>query len=183
LIFVLAFSGAVEAASPVRLQIVAQPGTVRQGGQVRIDVQFLGRNISRSPRCQSSRAVHLAALDSFAAGSITPAISVQPGVTHSADAVFQCRAPGRFRIIARSAGLVEAQTIVVGVPRGTSRIENWLVPSVLAAGNQTIQIFPTHPQQGLIANGRSRVGLKLVLRVPLRKENRWRFCSPPRRNR
>jgi hypothetical protein len=170
LILTLAFSGAVEAASPVRLQIVAQPGTVRQGGQVRIDVQFLGREYQQVPN-DANRVVQFTwqALDSVAAGSITPAISVQPGVTHSADAVFQCRTPGHFRIIARSAGLVEAQTIVVGIPRGTSRIENWLVPSVSAAGLETVQIFPPRPQQGLIANGRSRVGLKLVLGRPVEK--------------
>jgi hypothetical protein len=162
-------SSAIEAASPVRLQIVAQPGTVRPGGQARIDVQFLGREYQPVPN-DANRVVQFSfqALDPVAAGSITPAITVPPGATHSA-AVFLCRSPGRFRIVARSAGLVDAQTFVVGVPAGRSRMENWLVPSVHAASDLTVQIFPPHPQQGLIGNGHSRVGLKLVLGRPVQK--------------
>jgi hypothetical protein len=164
LLVVPLFAGMAQADSPVRLQIAAQPGTLRQGDKARIDVQFLGRDY-RQVANDANRVVQFTwrALDSLAAGNITPVISVPPGAAHSADAWFECRSPGRFLIMARSAGLVDAQTIVVGVPRGTSRIGNWLVPSVLAQSDPTVQIFPPHPQQGLIANGRSRVGLKLVL--------------------
>jgi hypothetical protein len=166
LMMVLAFTA--QAASPVRLQIAALPGTLRPGDRARIDVQFLGREYQPVAN-DANRVVQFSwqALDSVAAGNISTAISVPPGVAHSADGWFECRAPGHFRIIATSAGLVAAQTIVVGVPRGTSRIENWLVPPVSAAANLTVQIFPPHPQQGLIANGRSRVGLKLVLGRPV----------------
>jgi hypothetical protein len=163
LVLALSLAGTAQAASPVRLQIAVLPGTLRPGERARIDVQFLGREYQPVAN-DSNRVVQFTwqALDSVAAGNITPAISVPPGVAHSADAWFECRTPGHFRIVARSAGLVEAQTIVVGVPRGRSSIENWLVPSVQAASNPTVQIFPPHPQ-GLIANGRSRVGLKVVL--------------------
>lgn len=163
LILIVAFGGTAEAASPVRLQIAAVPGTVRQGGQARLDVQFLGRDYT-SVANDTNRVVTFTvqALDPGASGSVTPTISVPAGATHSADALFQCNSPGRFQMTARSAGLVDARTIVVGVARGTSRIENWLVPSVLAA-NPTVQILPRRQEQGLIANGISRVQLTLVL--------------------
>jgi hypothetical protein len=167
LILALSFIGTAQAVSPVRLQIAVQPGTLHQGEKARIDVQFLGREYQPVAN-DSNRVVQFSwqALGSAGTGNIAPAISVPSGVTHSADGWFECRTPGHFRIVARSAGLVEAQTIVVGIPRGTSSIESWLVPSVLAASNPTVQIFPPHPQ-GLIANGRSRVGLKVVLSRPV----------------
>ncbi len=164
LILTVAFCGAAEAASPVRLQIAALPGTLHQGDRARIDVQFLGREYQQVPN-DTNRVVQFTwqALDSVATGNIIPAISVPAGVAHSADAWFECRTPGHFRIIATSAGLVEAQTLVVGVPRGTSRIENWLVPSVLAQSNPTVEIRPRQQVQGLVANGISRAQLTLVL--------------------
>jgi len=169
LILALALACAAQTVPPVRLQITVLPGTLRLGEKARIDVQFLGRDY-RPAVNDANRVVQLTwlALDSGATGSITPSsIAVPPGVAHSADASFACGAPGRFQIIAKSAGLLESRTIVVGVRPGASRIGKWLVPSVLAESNQTVQIFPPHPQQGLIANGRSRVGLKLVLGHPV----------------
>ena len=144
LVLTVAVGGTAQAAAPVRLQIAALPGTLRPGERAKIDVQFLGREYQQVPN-DANRVVQFIwePLDSAAAaGNIIPSISVPAGAAHSVDAWFECRTPGHFRIIARSAGLVEAQTIVVGVPGKTSRIENWLVPSVLAASNPTVKIYP-----------------------------------------
>jgi hypothetical protein len=42
-ILALLVAGTAQAVSPVRLQIAAMPGTLRQGERAKIDAQFLGR--------------------------------------------------------------------------------------------------------------------------------------------
>ncbi|HEV8041024.1 MAG TPA: hypothetical protein VGP62_19285 [Bryobacteraceae bacterium] len=158
-----------ERGTPMRLQISVQPGTLRPGDRGHVDVRFLGRRYEPVAN-DVPRSIHFAVqpMDGGADGTINAPTTVPAGVTHFSEAWIQCRRPGRLQISATSPGLIPANTIVVGVPRGTSRLENWLFPRVYANSSPQISILPKQPAEAIPANGYSPATFKVILDRPVR---------------
>ena len=126
---------------PMRLQLNIGKMTLNVGERVQIKVEFLDRSYLKVPN-DRQRVLELTQVSSAGggAGDISPAqLTVNRGAQYAV-ATFTARRPGRVRVRVTSTGLSPSQVPVVIRPQQITLLPEWLLSSVHAQPEITVDI-------------------------------------------